>query len=406
MQWPNRSKNTQADREVVVKQAAAEVVHHMRRILFLVPHPVEDAGYRYRVQQFIPYLDRAGYECTIWPFSTEQLFRALRSKGQLGTKVLHTMYCSARRLIRLADLSPFDLIVIHREVFPFLTPALEKWVMQRHRKVVFSFDDAIYVGHKHVSNLNHPILYRFKYGHGVDEVLRRTEHVIAGNRILADYARQFNSRVSVIPTVVDCMKYSYKPVRENGAQPLTVGWVGSRSTVSYLSHIKPALQRLADTYPARVQFRFFGCPEYKLYLPNSSYFPFWLDTEIDDIRSLDIGLMPLSDTEWTRGKCAFKAIQYMAMGIPTVASPVGVTIDVIRHDFNGFLAESVDDWCRALEVLITEFTTRQRLSLCARHTIEEAYSLQVWGPQMAALFDELFCLRPALECHESALVGS
>ena len=361
----------------------------MPKILFLVAHPVEDASCRYRVQQFVPLLERAGYACTISEFSTPQLFRALQSHGRLPTKAVHTIYCSVRRLARLADLCDFDLVVIHREVFPFLTPTLEKWVLGRHKKVLFSLDDAIYTTHPVSARLNHPLLYRLKYGGRVHEVIRNSAHVVAGNRILAEYARQFNSQVTTIPTVVDCERYPYKSISDVSKRPLTVGWMGSRSTASYLFNIAGALRRLAESHRDRVQFRFVGCEDLKLNIPNSSFVPFRLETELDDLYSLDIGLMPMPDTPWTRGKCAFKAIQYMAAGIPTVASPVGATLDVVQHNHNGLLAESEDQWFHSLDLLVSDRDARKRLSLRGRETIEKAYSLQVWGPKLVSLLDQL-----------------
>ena len=359
------------------------------RILFLVAHPIDDASARYRVHQFLPYLESEGHACTVWSFSTERLFRGLRSKGHLGAKALETLRCSVRHVLRLADLSHFDLVVIHREAFPFLTPLMEKWVLLRHPKVIFSFDDAIYAGHDDPSGLNHPILYRLKYGRGVDEVLRGSLHVIAGNRILADYARQFNPRVSIVPTVVDCVQYPSKPARTNGRPPITVGWVGSRSTAPYLIAIEPALRSLAQAHRGKVRFRFFGCPEYKPDVPDFESLPFRLATEVSDLHSIDIGIMPLPDTEWTRGKCAFKAIQYMASGIAAVASPVGITAEIIQHEINGLLAESADDWFRGLTRLVNDEELRRRLAGNARRTIEESYSLQVWGPRLVSLLDGL-----------------
>jgi glycosyltransferase involved in cell wall biosynthesis len=364
------------------------------KILFLVAHPIDDGGVRYRVHQFLPYLEREGHTCTVWPFSTKRLFQAMRSKGKFGTKVIETLYCTMRRLIGLVNVSQFDLIVIHREVFPFLAPLMEKWVLLRHPKVVFSFDDAIYAGHDDVSTLNHPFLYRLKYGRGVDEVLRGSLHVIAGNRILADYARQFNSRVSVVPTVVDCSQYQYKTSPASGQQPINVGWVGSRSTAPYLSAVEPALKSLAQANPGKVRFRFFGCPEYKVDVPDFESLPFRLETEVADLYSIDIGIMPLPDTQWTRGKCAFKAIQYMASGISAVASPVGITGEIIRDDINGLLANSTDDWFRALNRLVNNEDLRRRLAVNARRTIEESYSLQVWGPRLVSLLDSLSGAHP------------
>lgn len=359
----------------------------MSSILFLVPHPEEDAGYRYRVQQFLPHLQAEGHACTVLPFSTPELYAALRSQGRIREKLLHTVYCSARRVLQLAGLSRFDLVVIQREVFPFFSAMLERLVLRRHSKVVFAFDDAIYAGQDNASELNHPILYRLKYSRRIDEVIRRSFHVIAGNRILAEYAHKLNRNVSVIPTVVDCTKYTYREKRDHDV--VTIGWVGSRSTAPYLKTIEPALRKLADARRGKVAFRFYGYPGYEPDLPNVQSLPFRLDTEIEDLHSLDIGLMPVPDTEWGRGKCAFKAIQYMASGVATVASPVGITPDIIQHNVNGFLADSNDAWFSALKVLVDERDVRLRLGQAARRTIEASYSLKVWGPKLAELFQQL-----------------
>lgn len=364
------------------------------KILFLTAHPIEDASCRYRVHQFVPEFERAGYDCTISEFSTPGLFRALHSTGYLSAKISHTVFCAFRRVLRLAHIRSFDIIVVHREAFPFFTPLFEKWIFMCHPRVIFSFDDAIYAGHDDVSVLNHPTLYRRKYGRGVDEVLRRSALVIAGNRTLADYARQFNEHVNIIPTVVDCQGFTFRH-RTSDRQPLTIGWMGSRSTVSYLKHIEPALRRLAETHAGRMRFRFFGCPDYRPAIPQAESLAFNLQNEMNDLNSLDVGLMPMPDTAWTRGKCAFKAIQYMALGIPTVASPVGAAADLIRHSENGLLATTLDEWYRALDLLIHNFELRRRLAVAGRRTVEESYSLQVWGPRMVSLFDDLLPRRVA-----------
>jgi glycosyltransferase involved in cell wall biosynthesis len=146
---------------------------------------------------------------------------------------------------------------------------------------------------------------------------------------------------------------------------------------------------LAQANRGKVRFRFFGCPEYKLDLPDFESLPFRLETEVSDLHSIDIGVMPLPDTEWTRGKCAFKAIQYMASGIAAIASPVGITTEIIHSEINGLLAESADDWFRQLTRLVNDQELRGRLAGNARRTIEDSYSLQVWGPRLALLLDRL-----------------
>jgi glycosyltransferase involved in cell wall biosynthesis len=359
----------------------------MKRVLFLLAHPMEDAGCRYRVYQFLPYLENAGYRCVVAPFSTAGLFRALRSRNHFLHKVSQAAYCSVRRLLQLSRVPQFDVVVIHREVFPFFTPAFERIVLRSSQRVIFSFDDAIYAGHHDVTSLNHPFLYRLKYGRGVDEVLGRSVHIVAGNRILGDYARRFNPRVTVIPTVVDCDYYWYREPQTIADTPITVGWMGSRSTVAYLASVEPVLRSIARKYAGKVQFRFVGHPDYQPDLPASTSVPFELDSEVGALHSLDIGIMPLPDTEWTRGKCAFKAIQYMATGAVAVASPVGVTADLIEHNGNGILARTADDWFQSLSALIEDGVLRRRLSLSARRTIEDAYSLSTWAPCLVSVFD-------------------
>lgn len=376
----------------------------MSSILFLVPHPEEDAGYRYRVEQFIPYLKDAGHRCTIQPFSTPELYAALRSHGRLLRKVSHTAYCTVRRIAQLARVPEFDLVVIQREAFPFFAPLMERWVMLRHPRVVFSFDDAIYAGHEEVADLNHPLLYRLKYSRGIDHVIRKSCYVIAGNRILAGYARKLNPCVSVVPTVVDCSRYT--PKRSEEKLPITIGWVGSRSTAPYLREIEPALKSLAETRPGKIRFRFYGHPEYRPDLPDCESLPFRLESEMEDLHSLDIGLMPLPDNEWCRGKCAFKAIQYMASGVVTVASPVGITSDLVHHNVNGMLASSTEQWFDALKLLVDQPDRRERLRQAARQTIEASYSLQVWGPRLVALFRRLLNAKQPARFPEAVALDS
>jgi glycosyltransferase involved in cell wall biosynthesis len=213
--------------------------------------------------------------------------------------------------------------------------------------------------------------------------------VIAGNRTLAEHAAEQNPNVTVIPTVVDCQRFRLRSLRLDNSAPVTIGWMGSRSTVGYLSLIEPALREVARVHPGRVRFRFFGAPEYELDVPDFRSLPFSLERELQDLSSLDVGLMPMPDTEWTRGKCAFKAIQYMAAGVATVASPVGATADVVQHNVTGVLAKTTGEWFQALDRLISEATLRERLALAARRKVEQFYSLQVWGPRVVSLFDQL-----------------
>ncbi len=357
--------------------------HPRPKLLVLTNHPIEDGSSRYRIYQFLPYLQAAGLECEIRPFSSPALFRALRRRGQYSRKTLLAIQCAIRRFLDLSKVTEFDVVLIHREAFPFCTPMVERMVLERHPNVVFSFDDAIYVGHGETERLNHPWLYKLKYGTGIDEVLRRSAYVIAANSVLASYAERLNPNVAVIPTVVDLDVY--RPANSELHDNLTVGWIGSGSTSPYIFEIEPALQRLAEAHPGKLRFRFFGDPDLRLRLPNFEARAFNIHRELDDLRSLDIGIMPMPDTPWTRGKSAFKAIQYMAMGIPTVVSPVGVASELVQHGVNGFTAGTMEEWFSCLEELFRDSRLREKFAVAGRETIAARYSLQIWGPRFADL---------------------
>lgn len=375
-----------------------------RRVLFLTAYPMEAASDRYRVYRLLPYLERAGLYCEVRPFATPALYRAIQS-GDLIRQLSFTPLCSLRRFADLARLSHYDLVVINREAFPLFMPLVEKIILNIHPRVVFAFDDAIHVGHREMNGWKNPAMYRLKYGRRVEEVLRRCVHVVAGNEFLAEYARRVNARVSVIPTVVDLEHYSYQPPAR-GLETLTIGWVGSRSTSPYLLDLEEALRALAEKHPGRIRFRFVGDPKRRLNLPNYQSLPFRLDREIDDLRGMDIGIMPMPDNEWTRGKCSFKAIQYMALGIPTVVSPVGTAAQLVTDGVNGLWARNSQEWFTGLDRLVRDEELRMRLSQAGRGTIERGYSTEIWGPRFASLLAQVATVTPQAETRLGAEIAN
>jgi glycosyltransferase involved in cell wall biosynthesis len=368
----------------------------MKRLLFVTPNPVESASERYRIYQFVPYLASAGFECEVRPFAARELFQAVQV-GRMTSQLFYAPLSCLRRAVDVYAIPRYDMVVIHREAFPFFCPTVERMVLRRHSKVVFSFDDAIYAGHRDTPNKKYPWIYKMKYGPGVNEVLAKSAHVIAGSQRLAEHARQFNTQVSVIPTVVDAQRYACRAPAPSG-ECLTVGWVGTRSTSPYLLDVVPALQRLSEVFRGKIRFRMYGDPQLKLPVPNYEPLPFSLGSEIEDLRRIDIGIMPLPDNEWTQGKCAFKAIQYMALGIPTVSSPVGMASEIIKHNVNGLLARTPAEWFEALACLMRDAELRRRLAEEGRRTVEAYYSLEVWAPRFAGLLDTILTRMPVTRC--------
>jgi glycosyltransferase involved in cell wall biosynthesis len=358
-----------------------------KKLLFITPNPIESASERYRTYQFLPYLEHAGFACTVRPFATEQLYKAIQAE-RIGPKLLLTPYCCLRRMLDLVVIPGYDVTVIQRGAFPFLWPALERMFIRRHAKVIFDFDDAIHIGHRNTAEATYPWIYKLKYGPGINGTLRHYSHIIAGNKTLAEHALQFNSQVSIVPTVVDLEKYAYQAPRTSN-EVLTIGWIGSRSTSQYLLEIEPALRRLSKAHLDRIRFRIYGHPSRRLQLPNFESLPFSLASEIDDLRTIDIGIMPIPDNDWTRGKCGFKAIQYMALGIPTVTSPVGMATELIQHQVNGFWARTEEEWFEALNRLVLDQQLRTRFAEEGRKRVEAHYGLQTWGPVLAGLFNRI-----------------
>lgn len=358
-------------------------------ILFLIAHPIENATSRYCVYQFIPYLEAAGHRCTVRPFSTRKLYGVIHRHGYSFTKIAHTAYCSLRRLADVLRAGRYDLVVMHREAFPFFTPAIERLVFARNRNVVYCFDDAVYAGHGETSPLHHSLLYRLKYGSGFNEVIARSVHVMAGNETLATHARQFNGAVSIFPTVIDLNRYMLLPKTQESDKVVTIGWSGHTSTAPYLAAIEAPLRRLALVNLGRVRFRFIGAPDLKLDLPDFEALPFRLESIVDDLRKIDIGLMPMPDTPWTRGKCSFKAILYMALGIPTIASPVGMNTDLIQHNENGLLASGPEEWYQSISRLVADAPLRSSLGMAGRATVAQGYSLQIWAPRLLSLLESI-----------------
>ena len=213
---------------------------------------------------------------------------------------------------------------------------------------------------------------------------RLATHVMAGNPYLAQYAMKVNPQTTVVPTTIDLEKYSLAPRRT--AEDPVIGWSGSFSTVVCLDSIKTILQRLAQT--ERFQLRVIGTSNYQAPGIDVVALPWRAETEVDDLRPIDVGVMPLVDDDFSWGKCGLKALQYMALGIPPVVSPVGVNSEIVQDGINGFLARTEEEWISALRRLLHDRDLRQRMGAAARKTVEEKYSAALQAERVFEIFQE------------------
>jgi len=355
------------------------------RVLALSPIPEQGAGCRFRIAQFIPYLESAGFDVTLSSLFTPEFFRLVYKRGHYARKAITFAALSLKRLQSLRRLSDFDLVLIYREIFP-IGPAIVERLLARRTgpPIVFDFDDAIFL--PNVSDANR-VIGVLKQPRKVAAIIRASAHVVAGNEYLADYARRFNPAVTTIPTSVDTALFVPAPdgaadASPRGRDPI-VGWIGSPTTGGYIRSLSNVL-RLAR---ARHRFvlRVSGAGE-PFAIPGVTiqHEPWSLAREVELFNTCDVGVYPLTDDEWSKGKCGFKAIEFMACGVPVIASAVGVNREIIQDGVNGFLAASEPEWVEKLGCLLADPGLRRRFAAAGRRTVEARYSLEVNAPRLGA----------------------
>jgi glycosyltransferase involved in cell wall biosynthesis len=356
------------------------------RVLALVPYPYDTApGQRYRIEQWDPLLKQSGIQITYEPFRSDALHSLLSRPGNTSKKVLLTALESVLRLKVLRQINDYDLVYIYKEV-ALVGPALiEHYIGLKNVPMVFDFDDAIYLHSPYGTPANR-YFRLLKFPGKTREICSLASHVIVGNAYLAEYASRFNRNVTIVPSTIDTKKYELNGLRPKGKRRPVIGWSGSYSTLPHFDIVRRALTRLAKKEQFRI--RMIGtATDYEIDGVDVETILWQPETEVADLAPIDIGIMPLPDDEWTRGKCGQKALQYMALGIPTVCSPVGANSTIIKDEENGLLAETEDQWVEQLTRLLHSQSLRERLGKAGRATIEAGYSLSLHAPRVRQVFE-------------------
>lgn len=340
--------------------------------LFLTKYDRKGASSRYRSLQYFPHLVKAGINCSYEPLFSNRYLETLYETGRRPLSAIFLSY--VKRVLSLSRVRDFDVLIIEKELLPYVPALFERFLSRLDIPYIVDYDDAIF----HKYDRSDTSILRRLLGQKIDDVMREAETVVAGNEYLASRAREAGaSRIETIPTVIDLDKYPYNPPDEEG--PFTIGWIGSPSTAQYVEKIAPALRTVCERHNARVVL--VGSGEIELPSVPVEVCEWSEETEIEDIASFDVGIMPLEDTPWERGKCGLKLIQYMASGKPVVASPIGVNAKLAEDGYNGFHAETNEEWVESLSKLADDIDMATRMGSRGRKKVEEQYNLETAAKQ-------------------------
>ena len=329
-----------------------------------------------RFYQYLPWLASQGIQVHTAELLDNNYLRTLYCRGHRNWTVVVSSYL--RRIRDLAKSVHFDLIWIEAEVLPWLPAWAEYWLSWKKIPYIVDYDDAAF----HRYDLHGYRAIRWILGRKIDTVMQKATVVVAGNEYVARRAISAGaSRVEVLPTVVDLRRYPVclKP----RSTTYVIGWIGSPSTAGYLTLLKNTLERLSKT--DKVLLRICGAGPVHWQNVNTESVPWSEETEVQTLQAFDVGIMPLPDTPWANGKCGYKLVQYMACGLPVVASPVGANVQIVHHSVNGLLARSQDEWFEALHFLRSEPEAGASMGTAARKSIEDRYCLSVTAPRLAEL---------------------
>lgn len=346
------------------------------KLLILSRYDRLGASSRLRAIQYLPWLKAGGIEAHFAPFFDDAYLERLYS-GKRDVALSSRYYLN--RLRQLWRIGRPNAIWLEKELLPWLPAGIERWLLPSGVPVISDYDDAVF----HRYDLHRSRMVRAMLGRKIDKVMARSALVLAGNPYLATRAHAAGAlRIELVPTVVDARRYAVAP-RPEADGPQRIGWIGTPSTWrQYMLPMLPMLSALAQEHGAKVRAVGGGRTEAT---PELEVLPWSEEEEGRMIQGMDIGLMPLDDSPWSRGKCGYKIIQYMACGVPVVASPVGINAEIVADGITGFLATTEAEWRLAITRLLQDPGLRHRMGEAGRRRMEERYSLQVWGPKMADL---------------------
>ncbi|MCD9047151.1 glycosyltransferase family 4 protein [Luteimonas sp. MHLX1A] len=350
------------------------------KVLILSRYGRLGASSRLRAMQFVPVLEKRGFRCTLQPFFDDPALQQRYATGSYSASTVLRAYVSRLRALRQRKM--FDLVWIEKEALPWLPASVERKLLEGV-PYAMDFDDAIF----HNYDLHRRRWVRRLLGDRIDRLMAGTSLVVAGNRYLAERAAKAGApKVEVVPTVIDLERYPPVSLRREPDHIPRIVWVGSSTTTQYLQDLAAPLRMLSARHSFKL--RVIGPGDIDMPGVDVERMDWTEESEVASIQQCDIGVMPLQDTPWELGKCGYKLIQYMACGLPVVASRVGANIDIVREGKNGFLASDAEEWIVLLERLLVDAPLRHRLGATGRQRVEQEFSLQSQAGRLAGLLKQ------------------
>lgn len=355
-------------------------------MLFLTPYPEACApSQRLKFEQYYPHFRAAGIDVVVSPFVGPELWKVLYEPGHFVAKSVWTGVGYARRLRDALRIEEFAVVYLHLWAVPFGPPWFEERLTRLGIPLVYDIDDLIYLPRASRAN---GFVSRFRREERIARIMRAARSVIVSSDYLRQFAAQHNPRATRISSTIDTDLY--EPRRHTAeTRRVTIGWSGSHSTAPYLQLIAPALRQLAGRFEVRLLV--IGEPSFRMDGVRVEARPWRLDRETADLAEMDIGVYPLPQEEWVLGKSGLKALQYMGMGVPVVASAIGSACEFIKHGDNGLLAGSMDDWVAHISRLIENPTLRARMGAAGRATVEAHYGVRATAPIYLRILDDALC---------------
>jgi glycosyltransferase involved in cell wall biosynthesis len=350
-------------------------------ILLLSRYTRLGASSRLRTMQYLPDLASNGFKIESVPFFDDIYLRELYKGDRNNISIIKYLF---ERIGKIMKYSSADLIWIEKEALPWIPWFIEGSLLPKNVPIVTDYDDAVF----HRYDMHKRKLIRTMLSSKIKKIMKNSSLVISGNSYLNSYAINAGAKKTfIVPTVVDLNTYNFKE-KSLDKNIACVGWIGTPQTWQELAH--PIHQILSPILKKNgAIFRAIGASMEPSINDTLEITPWTEESEVKLIQSMDIGVMPLPDNPWTRGKCGYKLIQYMACGLPVVASSVGVNCDIVENGINGFLVDNDDDWQKAIEKLLNDPGLRKEMGKAGRKKIEQQFSLQTWGPRVAKMFEDV-----------------